>query len=51
MVLKTFQVPKHYELMGYEVHSVHEASRNYVPLNLARELRTGAEVSYVSYMA
>ncbi|XP_033097701.1 cilia- and flagella-associated protein 221-like [Anneissia japonica] len=36
-------VPKHYKLMGYKKHSVHQASYGYVPPKLARPLRTGAE--------
>ncbi|KAK2178566.1 hypothetical protein NP493_535g01047 [Ridgeia piscesae] len=37
------KVPRVYKLLGYEAHDVHEASSNYVPPNLMRTLRTGAE--------
>ncbi|XP_061186055.1 cilia- and flagella-associated protein 221-like [Saccostrea echinata] len=37
------KVPKHYTLLGYNKHLVHEASRGYVAPKLARPLRTGAE--------
>lgn len=37
------KVPKHYSLLGYDKHLVHEASRGYVAPKLPRPLRTGAE--------
>ncbi|KAK3108459.1 hypothetical protein FSP39_008303 [Pinctada imbricata] len=37
------KVPKHYNLLGYECHAVHDASKGYVAPKLARPLRSGAE--------
>ena len=39
------KVPQQYRLDSYGKHNVHESSRGYVAPRLARELRTGAEVS------
>ena len=39
-----FQVPKRYEILGYNPHSVADASSGYVPPKLVRTLRVGAEV-------
>ncbi|XP_071958358.1 cilia- and flagella-associated protein 221-like [Antedon mediterranea] len=36
-------VPRHYKSMGYQPHSVHQASLGYVPPKLARPLRNGAD--------
>ena len=41
------QVPQHYSLLGYERHDTQEASVNYVRPKLARNLRSGADVSAV----
>lgn len=40
------QVPKQYEVFGYNPHSVADASSGYVPPKLVRSLRVGAEVQY-----
>ena len=37
-------VPKYYQIAGYEKHDVAQALKSYVPPNLARPLRSGAEV-------
>lgn len=39
------QVPLHYELMGYQAVSAWEAFNSYIPMTLARPLRTGAPVT------
>ena len=42
-------MPKIYKLMSYQAHDVHDASSSYVPPNLMRTLRTGAEVGTLTY--
>lgn len=44
------KVPKHYSLLGYDKHLVHEASRGYVAPKLPRPLRTGAEVCTQTFL-
>ncbi|CAH1789213.1 unnamed protein product [Owenia fusiformis] len=39
----SLKVPQQYRLMGYKQHNVQEALLNYVPANLVRTLRNGAE--------
>ena len=39
------QVPQQYSILGYSSHSVASASSGYVPPNLVRSLRVGAEVN------
>lgn len=38
------QVPKQYDILGYNPHSAADASSGYVPPKLVRPLRVGAEV-------
>ncbi|XP_053554002.1 cilia- and flagella-associated protein 221 [Bombina bombina] len=42
------KVPQHFELMGYQPISVHEASHSYKPRELVRSLKSGAEDELVS---
>ncbi|PFX33812.1 Primary ciliary dyskinesia protein 1 [Stylophora pistillata] len=45
------KVPKQYDILGYNRHSVADASSGYVPPNLVRPLRVGAEDEIINLIS